>query len=85
MKHKIKTVTWDKQPSLLYLSTCTVLTPHPAPVLNGEGDELEGRNLESELYVFSQATKNLLDSSEKKNGKLLTMFVHQNMMARAYS
>ena len=28
----------------------------------GGGDELEGRNLESELYVFSQATKYFLDS-----------------------
>ena len=69
---------------MLYLSTCTALTPHPTPVLKGEGDELEGRNLESELYVFSQATKNLLDSSEK-NGKLLTMFVNQNILARVYT
>ena len=53
------------QPSLLYLSTCTALTPTPVLKLGG-GDELEGRNLESELYVFSQVTKNLLDSSEKK-------------------
>ena len=48
---------------LLYLSTCTALTP--SPVLKVEGDELEGRNLESELYVFGQATKYFLDSSEK--------------------
>ena len=35
----------------------------PTPVLKGEGDELEGRNLESsELYVFSQTTKHFLDS-----------------------
>ena len=46
---------------LLYLSTWTVLAP--TPVLKGEGDELEGRNLESsELYVFSQTTKHFLDS-----------------------
>ena len=34
--------------------------------------------------MFSQATKNLLDSSEK-NGKLLTMFVNQNILARVYT
>ena len=45
---------------------------------------MEGRNLESGLYVFSQATKNLLESSEK-NGKLLTMFVNQNILAPAYT
>ena len=39
------------------------INPHPTPVLKGEGgDELEGRNLERDLYVFSQATKNFLDS-----------------------
>ena len=57
------------QPSLLYLSTCTALTPNP--VLKLGGDELEGRNLESELYLFSQATKNLLDSSDKKKWKVI--------------
>ena len=54
---------------MLYLSTCTALTPNPVLKVEGGGgvgNELEGRNLESELYVFSQATKNLLDSSEKK-------------------
>ena len=52
---------------MLYLSTCTALTPNPVlKVEGGVENELEGRNLESELYVFSQATKNLLDSSEKK-------------------
>ena len=61
------------------------INPQPCPQgRGGGGDELEGRNLESELYVFSQATKNLLDSSEK-NGKLLTMFVNQNILARAYT
>ena len=35
--------------------------------------------------MFSQATKNLLDSSDKKNGKLLTMFVNQNILAPAYT
>ena len=72
------------QPSMVYLSTCTALTPTPVLKLGG-GDELEGRNLESELYVFSQVTKNLLDSSEKKNAKLFTMFVNQNILARAYT
>ena len=51
----------------------------------GRGNELEDRNLGSELYVFSQATKNLLDSSDKKNGKLLTMFVNQNILAPVYT
>ena len=55
----------------------------PCPQGRGGGNELEGRNLESELYVFSQATKNLLDSSEKKKEKLFTMFVNQNILARA--
>ena len=45
---------------LPYLSTWTALAP--TPVLKGEGHELEGRNLESELYVFSQTTKNFLNS-----------------------
>ena len=88
MKRKIKAVTWDIQPSLLYLSTCTALTPNPVLKVEGGGgvgNELEGRNLESELYVFSQATKNLLDSSEKKKEKLFTMFVYQNILARAYT
>ena len=35
--------------------------------------------------MFSQATKNLLDSSDKKNGKLLTMFVNQNILAPVYT
>ena len=61
------------------------INPHPCPQGRGGGDELEGRNLESELYVFSQATKNLLNSSEKRNGKLLTMFVTQNILAPAYT
>ena len=47
---------------MLYLSTCTALTLYPTPVLKGERDELEGRNLESELYVFSQTIKNFLNS-----------------------
>ena len=34
---QIKAVTWDIQLPLLYLSTCTALTPHPTPVLKGEG------------------------------------------------
>ena len=45
------------------------INPQPCPQGRGGGgggNELEGRNLESELYVFSQATKNLLDSSKKK-------------------
>ena len=61
------------------------INPQPCPQGRGGGNELEGRNLESELYVFSQATKNLLDSSDKKNGKLLTMFVNQNVLAPAYT
>ena len=73
------------QPSMLYLSSCTALIPNPVLKVEGEGNELEGRNLESELYVFSQAAKNLLDSSDKKNGKLLTMFVNQNILAPAYT
>ena len=83
MKRKVKAVTWDIQPSLLYLSTCTALTLNPVLKVGGGGDELEGGKLESELYVFSQVTKNLLNSSEKKNGKLLTMFVTQNILAPA--
>ena len=71
MKRKIKAVTWDIQPSLLYLSTCAALTPNPVLKVEGGGNELEGRNLESELYVFSQATKNLLNSSEKKKKNYL--------------
>ena len=48
------------------------INPQPCPQgRGGGGDELEGRNLESELYVFSQATKNLLDSSEKKKKSYL--------------
>ena len=35
---------------------------NPPPVLKGGGDELEGKNLESERYVFSQTSKNFLDS-----------------------
>ena len=54
------------QQSLLYLSTCTALTPNPVLKVGGGGDELESRKLESELYVFSQATKNLLNSSKTK-------------------
>ena len=61
------------------------INPQPCTQGRGGGDELEGRNLESELYVFSQATKNLLDSSEKKKEKLFTMFVNQNILARAYT
>ena len=34
------------------------INPQPCPQGRGGGDELEGRNLENELYVFSQATKN---------------------------
>ena len=41
---------------------CINPPPHLCPQGRGGGDELEGRNLESELYVFSQATKNFLNS-----------------------
>ena len=40
------------------------INPHPCPQGRG-GDELEGRNLESELYVFSQATKNFYNIARK--------------------
>ena len=46
------------------------INPQPCPQGRG-GDELEGGKLESELYVFSQVTKNLLNSSEKKKWKVI--------------
>ena len=45
------------------------------PVLKGEGDELEGRNLESELYVFSQATKHFLDSEKEMESYLPCLLI----------
>ena len=38
------------------------INPPPPPRPQGRGDELEDKNLESERYVFSQTSKNFLDS-----------------------
>ena len=71
------------QPSLLYLSTCTALTPTPVLKLGG------GMNWKVEtLKVSSTCLVRLLKIYWillKKNGKLFTMFVNQNILARDYT